>query len=228
LIGRSSEERDIVAYALGSGPISVAIVGGLHGAPEANSAALVWAIMHFYEHQPDAIPPNVSLLFLPEANPDGLVNRTRELADGVDPNRNWPTDDWSPSSFGPQGPLPGGGGLAPLSEPETVTLANWIQSTQARVVVSYHSAGGLVMGGASALSLGLIDAYLAGASDYIYLEWSSYPVTGDFAQWCENQGIPTVEVELWDHFDPDVSRNLAGVRNVLQAVEATMASSTPY
>jgi protein MpaA len=228
LIGRSSEERDIVAYALGSGPINVAIVGGMHGAAEANSAVLVWAVLHFYEHQPDAIPPSVTLLFLPVANPDGLVNGTRELTNGVDPNRNWPTEDWSPSSFGPHGPLPGGGGLAPLSEPETVTLANWIQSTQPGLVLSYHSAGGLVMGGAAALGLGLIDAYLVGASDYAFLEWSSYPVTGDFAQWCEDLGIPTVEVELRDHFDPDVSRNLAGIRNVLQAVEAIMASSAPY
>jgi len=110
----------------------------MHGAPEANTAWLVWELMYFFEAQPEVIPSTMTLLFLPEANPDGLANGVRELADGVDPNRNWPTPDWSPSSFGPHGPRQGGGGLVPMSEPETVTLANWILSTQPTIVVSYH------------------------------------------------------------------------------------------
>ncbi len=200
----------------------------MHGAPEANTAWLVWELMYFFEAQPEVIPSTMTLLFLPEANPDGLANGVRELADGVDPNRNWPTPDWSPSSFGPHGPRQGGGGLVPMSEPETVTLANWILSTQPTIVVSYHSAGGLVMGGSSALRLGVVDAYLAGARGYVYRDWIYYPVTGDFAQWCESLGIPTVEIELWDHFDPDVERNLAGALTVLQAVEAILAQNAPY
>jgi hypothetical protein len=220
--------RDIMAYSLGTGPMKIAFIGGMHGAPEANSAWLVWELMHYFETQPEFVPGDMTLLFLPEANPDGLANGIRELADGVDPNRNWPTPDWSPSSFGPHGPQQGGGGLAPMSEPETVTLANWILSTQPTIVLSYHSAGGLVMGGSSALSLGLVDAYLAGTQSYVYREWIYYPVTGDFAQWCESLGIPTVEVELWDHLDPDVERNLAGVLNVLQAIEAILAHKAPY
>jgi protein MpaA len=228
LIGRSLEQRDIVAFSVGSGPISIAIVGGMHGAPEANSAWLVWQLLEHFEQSPESIPPDLSLLFLPEANPDGLADGTRELADGVDPNRNWPTEDWSPSSYGPYGALPGGGGPAPLSEPETVTLANWIADVQPRTVVSFHSAGGLVMGGAGALSQGLVDAYLLGARGYVYREWSFYPVTGDFAQWCEDRGIPTVEVELWDHFDPDFARSLAGVEAVLYAVELSAHANPSY
>jgi len=84
------------------------------------------------------------------------------------------------------------------------------------------------MGGSSALRLGVVDAYLAGARGYVYRDWIYYPVTGDFAQWCESLGIPTVEIELWDHFDPDVERNLAGVLTVLQAVEAILAQNAPY
>ena len=34
-------------------------------------------------------------------------------------------------------------------------------------------------------------------------------MTGDFAQWSEALGTPTIEVELTDHVDPEVERNLA-------------------
>ncbi len=224
LIGRSQQQRDIVSYALGSGPISVAIVGGMHGAYEANTEWLVWDLLHVYEQTPEAIPSNMTLVFLPEANPDGMANGTRFLADGVDPNRNWPTADWSPEAFGPAGELDGGGGIAPMSEPETVTLANWIQQTRPVTILSFHSAGGLVMGGPLALQFGLVDAYLSAARGYVYLEWSYYPVTGDFAQWAEDQGIPTVEVELLTHADPDTERSLAGVQAVLDAIHQAVPS----
>jgi protein MpaA len=220
LIGRSQQERDIVAYTLGSGPIPVAIVGGIHGAYEANTEWLVWDLLHFYEQTPEAIPRNITLLMLPEANPDGMANGTRFLADGVDPNRNWPTADWSPEAFGPTGELDGGGGVAPMSEPETVTLANWILQTHPVTVLSYHSAGGLVMGGPLAVQFGLVDAYLSGSPGYVAWDWNYYPVTGDFAQWAEDQGIPTIEVELLTHADPDTERSLAAVQAVLNAVAA--------
>ena len=220
LIGRSQQERDIVAYTLGTGPIAVAIVGGIHGAYEANTEWLVWDLLHFYEQTPEAIPPGIRLLMLPEANPDGVAGGTRFLADGVDPNRNWPTPDWSPEAFGPTGELDGGGGLTPMSEPETVTLANWILQFRPVTVLSFHSAGGLVMGGPLAVQFGLVDAYLSGAPGYVGWDWNYYPVTGDFAQWAEDQGIPTIEVELLTHADPDTERSLAAVQAVLNAVAA--------
>jgi hypothetical protein len=229
LIGLSWEGRPINAYALGTGSLAVAIIGGMHGAPEANSSWLVWELLHYYERTPEAIPPQLSLVFVPEANPDGMANDMRELVDGVDPNRNWPTPDWSPTSYGPGGTLlPNGGGPEPLSEPETAALAAWILQVQPAVVVSYHSAGGLVMGDSIAIGAGLVDAYLAGARGYVYREWIYYPVTGDFAQWLDGLGIPTIEVELWDHADPDVERNLTAVQNVLIAIESILATDPSY
>ena len=219
LIGRTQEQRDIVAYAIGNGPFHVAILGGIHGAPEANTSSLVWDLLHSFERSPEAIPPSMTLVFLPEANPDGLVDGTRLLADGIDPNRNWPTADWSPEAYGPYGEEQGAGGEAPLSEPETVTLANWILQNRPMAVLSYHSAGGLVMGGPLAVSLGLTEAYRAAAPGYIFLDWAYYPVTGDFAQWSEDQDFPTVEVELLTRSDPDTERNLAGVEAVLARLQ---------
>jgi len=105
-----------------------------------------------------------------------------------------------------------------MSEPETVTLANWIRQVRPVTVLSFHSAGGLVMGGPLALQVGLVDAYLSAARGYVYQEWSYYPVTGDFAQWAEDQGIPTVEVELLTTY-ANLLTKLIGVFNGLEQDE---------
>jgi hypothetical protein len=63
--------------------------------------------------------------------------------------------------------------------------------------------------------MGLESAY-AEAAGYDAGDWTSYPVTGDFAQWAERkQGVPTVEVELPNHHSTDIEANLAGLRAVL-------------
>src|SRR5438128_91320 len=77
---------------------------------------------------------------------------TGELADGVDPNRNFPTRDWRPATYGPGKWLADGGGEDPLSEPETVALANLIERVHPVAVLSYHSAAGIAMGGTAAVS----------------------------------------------------------------------------
>jgi len=228
-IGYSAEERPIDVYAVGAGKTNVVIVGGIHGGYEANTSWLVWELLTFYREQPELVPPDLKLIFLPEANPDGLRNGTRELASGVDANRNWPTADWTATSYEPGFVmLPDGGGPEPLSEPETIALADLITAAQPVAVLSYHSAGGVVMGGPAARQQGLLRAYLDGAVGYVYVKWGLYPVTGDFAQWLEDQGIATVEVELQDHFNPDFERNQAGVQAVLEAIESMAVNDPSY
>src|SRR5262249_7567834 len=56
VIGHSAEGRAIRAYTLGNGTLNVAIVGGLHGAPEANSADLVWQLLQYYAAGTTALP----------------------------------------------------------------------------------------------------------------------------------------------------------------------------
>ena len=160
--------------------------------------------------------PAFGLTFLSAANPDGLANQTRMLANGVDPNRNWPTADWSVDTY-VSGPtlVPGGGGPFPLSEPETQALAALVTQLRPALIVSYHSAAGLVSGGPSARAMGL-EALYASAAGYAIGDWTAYPVTGDFAQWAEQrQGIPTIEVELPGHDHTDLEANLAAVRALL-------------
>ena len=228
-IGYSAQQRPIDIYTVGTGQTNVVIVGGIHGGYEANTSGLVWELLTYYRQAPELVPTHIRLIFLPEANPDGLRNGTRELADGVDANRNWPTADWSELAFEPGGAVwPVGGGPEPLSEPETIALADMITAAQPVAVVSYHSAGGVVMGGQSALASGLVDAYLSAADGYVYSGWGLYPVTGDFAQWLEEQGIATVEVELVDHLNPDFEHNQGGVQAVLDTIDSALTSNPPY
>jgi hypothetical protein len=217
-IGVSAEGRPIRAYMLGDGPLVVMMIGGIHGAPERNASAVVWELLTYFAEEPAAVPSGMSLIFVPEANPDGLANGTRDLTDGVDANRNWPTGDWSPDTFGPGAyVLAGGGGETPLSEPETRALALLIDQVRPIVLLSYHAAAGFAMGGPAAVQTGLLEQY-ATFSGYPASSFLAYPVTGDLAQWSEDLGIPTVEVELSDHADSEFERNLAGVLAILRAI----------
>jgi murein peptide amidase A len=224
-LGFSAEGRPIDGYWLGDGPIPVLVVGGLHGRPEGNSSDLVWQLLNRFV-QIGLPSRRVSLLLLPDANPDGLADNRRELADGVDPNRNFPTSDWTVSTYAAGRELPDGGGRGPLSEPETVTLAGAIARFRPAAVVSYHAAGGFVMGGPAAQRSGLLDVF-ADATAYPIEPFLAYPVTGDFAQWCDELGIPTIEVELIDHAHPELDRNFAGVTAVLGALGSRLAAIDP-
>ena len=198
----------MTVYQLGAGPRSVLVVGGIDGGTESNTTALVNQLLQYLPRDPDLVGAGFVLMLLPAANPDGLATGTRMLADGVDANRNWPTGDWSPDTYvaGPR-LIPGGGGPFPFSEPETRALAAFVQRTQPGLIVSYHSAAALVMAGPAARALGLDQLYAA-ITGYAWGDWVAYPVTGDFAQWTEDQGIPTVEIELPDHETTDFDANL--------------------
>jgi hypothetical protein len=93
-------------------------------------------------------------------------------------------------------------------------------------VVSYHAVGGFVMGGPAAERSGLLNVF-AEASAYPIEPFVAYPVTGDFARWCDELGIPTIEVELTDRVDPELDRNLGGVTAVLGALGSRLAAIDP-
>jgi zinc carboxypeptidase len=217
-IGYSRQGRPLLAFRVGRGRRSALVLGGIHAGTEANAAQLVQQLLDQAEATPEALPPDLTLVVVPVVNPDGFANGTRELASGVDANRNWPTDDWTGDTYeaGPRGPLvlPGGGGTAPLSEPETLALAQFVLRLRPGALISYHSAASLIMGGPTAHALGL-DVIYAASTGYRVGDWTSYPVTGDLAQWAEDQGIPTVEVELPDHQSTDFEANWSALLDLL-------------
>jgi len=130
--GRSVQDRPIVAHVLGDGPDVAAIVGALHG-DEPASAGLAWELLDHLRANPTDFE-GAMVAVLPEANPDGLAAGTRQNANGVDVNRNFPTADWAPEAGGARyypGP-------APASEPETRALMAFLRLVSPRKVIALH------------------------------------------------------------------------------------------
>jgi len=133
LVGRSVQGRAIVAHVLGlaSAKRRVLLVGCIHGNECAGRA-----ILAAREHRP--VPAGVQLWLVPSMNPDGEAADTRQNADGVDLNRNFPYQ-WQP----------GGGptyyaGPRPSSEPETRAAMRLIRRVKPAVTIWYHQHEDLV------------------------------------------------------------------------------------
>ena len=218
-IGTSQQGAPITMFELGAGPKKVLILGGQHGAPEANTVELVNGLLEYFDGNPSEVPSDIELDLIPVANPDGLAMGSRQFADGVDPNRNWGGSDWRADAFDSNAVFRVGlGGTEPFSEVETQALANWILANQPAFVANYHSAGGFMFGTRNGLS----SAY-ADASGY---NWPQpgvngqrsplpYQASGSMNVWLRESGIPSILVELTTQRSTEIERNLAGIKAVL-------------
>ena len=120
----------------------VMVVGGIHG-DEFSSVSVVFKWM-------DILQEHHSGLFhwriIPSANPDGLVQRVskRQNANGVDLNRNFPTQDWEQNALKYWREHTGNNtrrypGKTANSEPETQWLIEQIESFDPDVIISMHA-----------------------------------------------------------------------------------------
>lgn len=126
----------------------VLAIGGVHG-DEYSAMSISYLWMKSMQNNPDDIHHH--WLFVPLANPDGLFKQpaTRQNANGVDLNRNFPTPDWdeyalrywkqhhrqNPRRY----PGPSGG-----SEPETQWQVALIKAFQPDAIISIHAPYGLL------------------------------------------------------------------------------------
>jgi protein MpaA len=133
VVGHSVRGRPIVARVLGpdSAPRKILLVGCIHGNECAGRAILV-ALAH------EPVPASVQLWLVPSLNPDGAAAHTRQNADGVDLNRNFPYR-WRAGG----GPTYYAGRHA-LSEPESRAAARLIERIRPSVTIYYHQHEDLV------------------------------------------------------------------------------------
>lgn len=210
-IGYSSRGRAINAYFFGSGP-AVIYTGAIHG-NEVSTRYLMDNWINDLEANARAIPPERTVVIVPVINPDGLASGARVNARNVDVNRNFATSDWRKDvTHVNNQPFPGGGGEAPMSEPETQVIAGLMQRLRPILVLSYHSQGSVVAANQAGNSSALAGTY-AQLSGYRNTTGQTsgtfeYSVSGTADDWyAEKLGVPSILIELGSHSYHQFSRN---------------------
>jgi protein MpaA len=222
VIGFSLAARPIEVYTFGNGEKEYLIVAGIHGGYEWNTIALANELITHIDENPDVIPSDVTLYIIRNMNPDGEARAHdvdgRVNNNGVDLNRNFPSDNWT-AEWDRDGCWiyrPTTGGTYGGSEPETRSVMSFIGSRKLEAVISYHSAAlGVFPGGVpwTGPSKRLASA-LAKATGYPYPPIDTgCEYTGTLADWAVENGVgAAVDMELRNHRDTDFVENLKALQ----------------
>ena len=204
------------------------IVAGIHGGYERNTVALANELTEYLNENPDVIPHDVTLYIIRNMNPDGEARAQgvdgRVNNNGVDLNRNFPSDNWS-ADWDRDGCWiyrPTTGGAYGGSEPETRAVMNFILAHKIRAMISYHSAAlGVFPGGVPwEDDSKRLASLLAFVTKYPYPPIDTGCVyTGTLADWAVENGVAAaVDMELANHTDTDFEKNLKALRALLSFV----------
>ena len=131
VFGHSAKGLPILGYRFGRTGSRVLILGGVHGNETEGTTAALGLLDRFSV----SFPFELDLTLVPAFNPDGVMTQSRLNGNGVDLNRNLPTNDWNPKAFNkryPPGPFPN-------SEPENQALVKFLNSQKPKFVLSLHS-----------------------------------------------------------------------------------------
>jgi hypothetical protein len=240
VIGKSVEGRDIIAYNYGTGNTELLFVGGIHGGYEWNTSLVAFQLVNYLKQNPSVIPANIKVTVIPVLNPDGLnkvVGTTtgnftqtdvpsslsatvigRFNANSVDLNRNFDCD-WQ--AIGTWQNKNVSGGTSAFSEPESLAIKNYVETSKPKaVVVWYSSAGGVY---ASSCHNGVLPETntltktYADASGYpAFQDFNFYEITGDMVNWLAKNNVPAISVLLTNHTDTEWTKNQKGILALLK------------
>ena len=238
ILGTSVENRTITAYHYGAGDKELLFVGGIHGGYEWNTALVAYELMDYLTANPSTVPAGVKVTVIPVLNPDGLnkvvgtdgrftkanVSTSNDVVisgrfngNNVDLNRNFDCD-WQTKGVWMDKTV--SGGSSAFSEPESLAFKNYVEARNPVAVVAWFSSASGVF--ASSCHNGILpetktitDTY-ANASGYkAYDSYDFYVTTGDMLNWLAKKNIPGISVLLTTHQDTEWSKNLAGVKALL-------------
>lgn len=182
------------------------LLGGFHGdEPEG-----MFVIDKMREDLPAAgkeFPYNIYLL--PCLNPDGKALNTRQNANQVDLNRNFPTADFQAETVNPHTGKASAG--SPASELETRFMMELVEHYQPVRILSIHSDLHLVDYDGPAREMAL---KMAEKTGYKFVENVGYPTSGSFGTWAgiEKQ-IALITLETWKAHTPE---DFEKIRNELK------------
>ncbi len=166
---------------------------------------------------------------VPVANPDGLINGTRQNAAGVDLNRNFPSASWLPDDSFTYPPgieqerrvlenrtnLSSPGEHAG-SEPETQALIALIERLQPPLVLDIHSPLELVYPRGD-VQPALVES-LSEAARLPVVDALGAPCPGAFDDWLIEAGIPGIIYEVEHAGLPDLcARHLPGLEALVRS-----------
>jgi hypothetical protein len=219
-LGESVNGTTITAYHFGTGGTEVLLVGGVHGGYSPNTAKLANDLVSYYESNESELPDNIMLTIIPNLNPDGARESGAEgrfNANTVDLNRNFDCE-WSESGTWQNREV--SGGSAPFSEPEAQALRDYVLEYEPAAAVVWFSAEGKVYpsacaGTPSQESVELAATFATAAGYPAEAEFDAYAITGDMVNWMAKEGIPAISVLLSDYTDTEESKNLAGLKAIL-------------
>lgn len=238
VLGASVEKRDIIAYHFGTGAKEILFVGGAHGGYSWNTALVAFELMDYLTANPKTIPANVKVTVIPVLNPDGLNKVTgkegrftkadvsksdsvvisgRFNANNVDLNRNFDCD-WQSKGVWMTETVSGGSKV--FSEPESLAFKNYIEAKNPSAVVSWYSSAGGVFSsschnGVLPETKALTNAFATASKYPAHESYDFYKLTGDMSNWLAKKNIPAISVLLTTHQDTEWTKNLAGVKAVL-------------
>lgn len=142
--GRPLMFKDVVPATRPSREFRVLLMGGVHG-DEYSSISIVFKWLQLFSQ--NALEGEYYWRFAPLVNPDGLLDghqANRQNANGVDLNRNFPSEDWSTTAVGYWQESTGANprrfpGTRPASEPEVQWIVQQIREFKPDVIVSVHA-----------------------------------------------------------------------------------------
>jgi predicted deacylase len=239
IIGSSIQERKIESYTYGNGTTSLVFIGGIHGGYEWNSVLLAYQFMDYLDQNHGIIPADLSVTIIPDANPDAVYSVTgkegrftvadvstsskilesaRFNADKVDLNRNFDCK-WQPKSTWKTKTV--SAGTTAFSEPESVTIRDFMLANKPAGVVFWHSQSNAVYAsqcedGILPKTLDIMNVYSKASGYSAVKTFDAYATTGAADDWLASIGIPAITVELSTHNTIELERNLAGIKALFE------------
>jgi protein MpaA len=198
VIGTSARGIEIEAWWPATDAPSRLVWAAIHG-EEVVTMQLAWQLLRTV-HADDACA-----VVVPVLNPDGVLLATRQNANGVDLNRNFPGNTWLPNpspTFWPTATVRtaqyrtqiSSPGTHAGSEPETQAICSLIERLQPELVIDLHTPLECVIA-VSDRSVAIAE-HLAEPVGLPVVRALENPTPGDSAAWCEDHGATAVTYEF--------------------------------